>query len=63
MKWWKKLWEMAGTESGSAKIIAFGCVPITLLNLLLIDETPILNAAMVLLNGIMILLAVTHDDD
>ena len=63
MKWLKKIWELAGTKSGSAKLIAIGCIPLTLWNILFISESPLFNAAMVALNCLMLLLAVVDNED
>ena len=63
MKFLKKIWEMAGTEKGSAILISVGCVPLTLINALLISESPELNAVMVALNCLLILWAVVAHED
>ena len=63
MKWLKRLWQMTGDKRWTCRLIAIGCVPLTLFDVLFVSPSPECSAAMVGLNGLMILIAATEGKD
>ena len=63
MKFLKKLWDLTGDERWTCTLIATMCIPMTLYTVLLISESPMLDAFMVALNVVMFIIAKLERDD
>lgn len=62
MKYWKRLKKMTGDERYTCRLIAWGCVPLTFYNAAFLSPSPEWSAAMVGLNGLMLLIAMTEGE-
>ena len=64
MSWLKRLWQMMGDKRYTCRLIAAGCVPLTFYNAVIISPSITWSMAMVGLNLLMWIIALTetHDD-
>lgn len=63
MSWLKRLWQMTADKRYTCRLIAFGCIPMTLYNVAFLSTSGEMTAAMIGLNGLMLLIAATESDD
>ena len=63
MKFLKRLWQMTRYKRYTCRLIAAGCVPLTFYNVMFLSPSANWSLAMVGLNLLMWIIAVTETDD
>lgn len=63
MNWLKRLWQMTKDKRYTCRLIAAGCVPLTFYNVMFLSPSTNWSLAMVGLNLLMWIIALTETDD